>query len=170
MKRFRRWLFIGIAGVSQALFLATVIMWIFSYRRTFAEVHMISNNVVFAVTMGGSIDLGWVHWQRLGPGELPTAASIVSRQYPRIGVRWSYSTVVPGQYPRQYKGFDIQLGLPCWLPICAMGTPLGAWLLRRRQKYRDPNLCSACCYDLRATPDRCPECGTIPPKKEIVSS
>jgi hypothetical protein len=170
MKRFRRWLFNGIAGVSLALFLATITMSILSYRRTFAEVRMISRNVVFAVTTGGSIDLGWVHWRRLGPGELPTAAYIVSRQYPHIGIRWSYTTVPPGQFPAEERGFGFQLGFPCWVPPCILGCFPTLWLLKRPQNHRDPNLCCICGYDLRATPDRCPECGVIPPKKQPISN
>ena len=52
------------------------------------------------------------------------------------------------------------------LPIAAAAVPLGLlgtlWLVRRPNSFRRRSgLCSHCGYDLRATPDRCPECGTV---------
>jgi hypothetical protein len=54
---------------------------------------------------------------------------------------------------------------PHWL-IFALTMVLPAvqltrWLIRQRLR-PETFSCPACGYDLRATPDRCPECGTIP--------
>ena len=50
---------------------------------------------------------------------------------------------------------------PHWFVVLAF-TALPAYRLARRMRRRpQPGHCPTCGYDLRATPDRCPECGTI---------
>src|SRR5258706_8183873 len=55
---------------------------------------------------------------------------------------------------------------PCWLLVALAALPVGSAALyvrrgRRLQRARIEH-CVKCGYDLRATPDRCPECGTVP--------
>jgi 4-amino-4-deoxy-L-arabinose transferase-like glycosyltransferase len=55
--------------------------------------------------------------------------------------------------------------VPHWLPLIltaiAPASRCRAWLRNRTQR-RQRGRCAKCGYDLRATPQRCPECGAIP--------
>jgi hypothetical protein len=66
-----------------------------------------------------------------------------------------------------FQGFSV--GIPSYAVIIAATIWPLVWF-RRRRTHR-AGCCVACGYDLRATPERCPECGTIPdPKSETISN
>jgi hypothetical protein len=77
------------------------------------------------------------------------------------GVYWSPRTPIPFTAGSTYRLIQISL----W-PIAALfalfAAPAAAWRLygaRQRARRRRRGLCPSCGYDLRGTPDRCPECG-----------
>jgi hypothetical protein len=66
--------------------------------------------------------------------------------------------------PVTYSAF----GLPCWMLVSVFGTlpaAMGLQFIRRRRLLkirRREGRCPKCGYDLRATPQHCPECGAKP--------
>jgi len=65
-------------------------------------------------------------------------------------------------FQRSDTGRGDRVGVPYWF-ACIVGLVAPVlWTVRRRRrmvKFRSD--CPICGYDLRATPDRCPECGTV---------
>ena len=104
--------------------------------------------------------------------------------------RWVYARRPAGQYqsprdtPSQKLGFDwvierdvpmtgtslvdstVRIRVPHWLLAIALAAlpawrAVGQW---RRRHRRRRGACARCGYDLRASGDRCPECGTAVPQ------
>jgi hypothetical protein len=83
---------------------------------------------------------------------------------------WSASpTIADGEYIFFNRAVPDPLGRWLWIslkPLLVLAF-IGAcgsfyrWLKTRRDARR-LGLCLVCGYDLRETPERCPECGTIP--------
>jgi hypothetical protein len=51
------------------------------------------------------------------------------------------------------------VSVPLWFLVCLSAVLPMLRALRRKRKL--PGLCPACGYDLRASPERCPECGRV---------
>ena len=63
---------------------------------------------------------------------------------------------------RGANGSLYNISVPHWFLGVLLMLPPVAWALAERRRRRRPRRgrCATCGYDLRATPGRCPECGT----------
>ena len=90
-------------------------------------------------TLAGAIVLGGAWWASLAPSFGNSAITVGGSTF-RM---WS-------------------LSIPLWMPIALFGFLFWRSFvpLHRRRKRKKLGLCLKCGYDLRASKERCPECGT----------
>jgi len=87
-------------------------------------------------------------------GRTSTAFESGLRQYPSRPIYWEL------RYQHRPNG-SLRIFLPYWLPLAFALVPPLWWVIERiqRARRRHSGLCRGCGYDLRASRDRCPECG-----------
>jgi hypothetical protein len=79
-----------------------------------------------------------------------------------LGFGWEHIDFGIGFAEHAVAQFPIlwHLVLPCWFLQFTSAIPFVALIVARRRRSRRPTgFCANCGYDLRATPERCPECG-----------
>jgi hypothetical protein len=165
MRRLARHLFTLCSAVSLVLCVAIVVMWVRSAWRC----DYISRVEPTASTW---FVLGWdSNRSRMGFnwGSVPAnpasgshvtwfcvskpAIALYVTGWQRYG--WEYAATVNGQHVIRYLAVH-----DGWLAMLTFALPAARFLSwwRRHCRVR-ANRCAKCGYDLRASPDRCPECG-----------
>ena len=176
VRRLARILLNALTALSLLLFVATVVLWVRSYWRQdfFRRIRpgrpdgLRTFAFLTSARGGAQVDVGFVSsgftgvlgregWDWLCTDYPPTvyAAGLSAN-------RWGF----------HYDSYDdpplrtTRIIFPLWLPtalFAALPLARGALFIRRRRRGREGH-CARCGYDLRATPERCPECGVVPGK------
>jgi hypothetical protein len=187
----KRRLFAILSALSLLLFVAVVVLWVRSYsgsdyvsrgrlvssgprvvrssvhqmRWTRGCIHLTAGEHTYfpsgdsAPVVEGERPAHW-GWGRLGVGhegweELPRRSL-----WNRLGFhRYSGQGLMTSFSSESTDGIVV----PAWLPVAILGIAPLVWVRRlggRRSRSRR-GLCPSCGYDLRATPERCPECGKL---------
>jgi hypothetical protein len=186
MKRLRRWLFNFTATVSLVLCIATIadrgVQVLYSHwaqiavwraRGSQRVKRTISVNAerglwIFNVTtLADSADKPPPnrHLDYGATQATDSATSSGQTLLQHVGFLFSVQRLVRGPLGPGYFDADwaVQrtMTIPWWFLVTVFGVlPVVAF---RRLRRVPPGCCKECGYDLRATPDRCPECGAIPP-------
>jgi hypothetical protein len=175
----RRRLFVTLSTFSLMLCIGLGAVWLRSYRKSecwFQSLDDFSTlqvgepapetfTVVFAGTVKGAVLAGWQRETNPGHGfssmylhTRPTESPYFSS----LGFGLHWRTTGPPTKAKQER----VIVLPIWclilltaaMPIQCYRLARGRWL---HEKRRGLGLCERCGYDLRATPERCPECGAV---------
>jgi hypothetical protein len=157
-----------LTALSLLVCVAACVLWV---RSRFAADCYLTDRLG-ALSADGSVVLLWGHGAglQIDPEErgfrtwpLPDAGFGLAMRFGPGGMRgWDVGGLAY-YHAAPARGWTQRLSFPSLsLAILFALSPL-AWAVRkviRQQRPRGHRLCRSCGYDLRATPDRCPECGS----------
>jgi hypothetical protein len=178
-------------GLSAALFLAAIVMWVRGYRtaddlkygyfnyRPHSRVEGFEDASMIAVLHHrGHWDVAVARqacvvrpggYYRTGPGAKgqrwvftqPEGGNLQRAQMWTLSSPDTPITTTLG-FRHATATYSNSVRIPDWCPAAVTALLPTAYFIRRRTRRhrRIAGHCLACGYDLRATPDRCPECGT----------
>lgn len=168
MKQLRRWLFNLMAGISAMLCVMTAFLWWGSYQPKF------SRSATHALEQGAAAVpnlTGWgsmnskISLMRVRHEDAPAKGA---QPWSVAGLQWESMLLHHKARTRPSIYIETLFVSYAWPVFVSAAVAILAF---RRSNRKAPRLriCLVCGYDLRATPDRCPGCGTIPQASEGAS-
>jgi hypothetical protein len=152
----RRRLFNALAVMSLVVCMAMIALWARSYwrcdviSRASATMNPPGLRTRTAMSSKGVIALNWANHQSSMP---------VRQSWTRWKRYNSDAVDIRVGWLRKEGSWEVHL--PHWVYILLASVLPSWWLLRWRARREKAWLCQTCGYDLRATPERCPECGKV---------
>ena len=184
----KRWSLKLLTALSLLLFAAVVVLWVRSHRHwenVGRYPYRPATQTYHQQSFNSSRGTLWVQWNEEKYLDRGMIAHMAAEGYASpASERWAYQendlsgVGLPG--PGERLGFmyfrtrnkktstglssTLAIGVPHWLVAGLLAVAPGLWTLatlsrvRRHRRHRR-GLCPVCGYDLRATAERCPECG-----------
>jgi hypothetical protein len=175
VKLWRPWQLRLLTALSAALFAAVIAIWVRSYFST--DIAVLQPRIDYVLHAYG---IGWgrgyivvvyeavthvgvprFRFESLPPKRMDGGWMSADQIFHVLGIRMiSRSQTVMINVPVR----EVALYMPCAWAAALFAILPADWLLRRRrlaliEKRKAAGECIRCGYDMRATPERCPECG-----------
>jgi hypothetical protein len=178
MTRFTRYAFRACVWLSAVLCVASLVAWPLNRGRYESAAYATQNGAWIVRARPGGVY--FAHARRQVPAASGTAlgdgppgwrldAGAESGRRPEPQLRWfpgldvgAFDAYGGPSDPMYARVWYVKPAYPLLAVLFTLAPAVAAWRWRRRRlRSFKKGLCPACGYDLRATPDRCPECGHI---------